>query len=114
MVLDSAPPLLAFSCVNDENDILVVKASCDFEYQIVAVFKDIFIERKYSVEEPHLETLVMSTLLRSCPITSNMLTQSIFGVLLNPSLLLPICHIQHCFTLLWIPQCPCSSALRLA
>jgi len=67
MVLDDTPSLLASSCKNDESDKLVVKASCDFEPDIVVVLKDIFIDKRCSLEEPPLEALVMRRLLWSCP-----------------------------------------------
>jgi len=67
MVLVDAPSLLASSCKNDKSDKMVVKASCDFEHDMAIAFKDIFMEEMYSLEQTPLETLVMSRLLRSCP-----------------------------------------------
>jgi len=55
------------------------------------VSKDSFIEENCSLEEPPLETLVMSWLLRLCPMTWNLLIHSIFSVLLNASPLLLSC-----------------------
>jgi len=55
MDCDDAHFLLAPLRENDKSEKLVVKASCEFEHDMIVVSKDSFVEEECSLKETHLE-----------------------------------------------------------